>query len=93
MFKVFEMKTQIHIMKYARKEVLMFKNLNAEMARHDLTTEDMAGILGYKSRKTFETKKKNGDFTLNEVKFLARFFNVTVDYLFETAADNDMDRK
>lgn len=68
----------------------MFKNLNAEMARHDLTTEDMAGILGYKSRKTFETKKKTGDFTLDEAKFLARYFKVTVDYLFEAVADKDI---
>ena len=50
----------------------MFKNLNAEMARHDLTTDDMAEILGYKARKTFEIKRKSGDFTLNEAKCLAR---------------------
>lgn len=65
----------------------MFKNLNAEMARHDLTTEDMAKILGYKARKTFENKRSAGDFTLKEAKYLARYFHVTVDYLFKTAED------
>lgn len=69
----------------------MFKNLNAEMARHDLTTDDMAEILGYKARKTFEIKRKSGDFTLNEAKCLARYFHVTVDYLFETATDKEAD--
>lgn len=67
----------------------MFKNLNAEMARHDLTTEDMAGILGYKTRKTFENKRSAGDFTLKEAKRLARYFHVTVDYLFKTVADEE----
>lgn len=67
----------------------MFKNLNAEMARHDLTTEDMAGILGYKTRKTFENKRSAGDFTLKEAKHLARYFHVTVDYLFKTVADEE----
>jgi hypothetical protein len=67
----------------------MFKNLNAEMARHDLTTEHMASILGYKARKTFEAKRATGDFTLKEAKCLARYFNVTVDYLFETADEKE----
>lgn len=69
----------------------MFKNLNAEMARHDLTTENMASILGYKTRKTFETKRAAGDFTLKEAKLLAHYFKVTVDYLFETSEDKKED--
>ncbi len=69
----------------------MFKNLNAEMARHDLTTQDMAELLGYKSRKSFEVKKSAGDFTLKEAKYLARYFKVSMDYLFETSADKEND--
>ena len=46
----------------------MFRNLNAEQARYDLTNDDMATFLGI-TRKTYETKKANGNFTFHEILY------------------------
>ena len=61
----------------------MFRNLDAEQARLNKNNQWMAEYLGYKD----ETKKATGTFTLTDAKKLARFFGVTMDYLFETVAD------
>lgn len=60
----------------------MFRNLNAEQARFDKTNQQMADFLGV-TRKTYETKKATGTFTLSEVKKLCEYFGVTFEYLFE----------
>lgn len=60
----------------------MFRNLNAEQARFDMTNQQMADFLGL-TRRTYETKKSTGTFTLSEVKKLCEYFNVTFEYLFE----------
>lgn len=61
----------------------MFRNLEAEQARFDLTNQDMAKKLGI-SRVSYENKKKTGKFTALEAKRLCRIFKVKFDYLFAT---------
>lgn len=65
----------------------MFRNLDAEQARLNKNNQWMAEYLGYKDRKSYETKKTTGGFTLTDAKKLAKLFGVSIDYLFETAAD------
>ena len=65
----------------------MFRNLDAEQARHNKNNQQMAEELGYKDRKSYEIKKATGTFSLFDAKKLAQFFGVSMDYLFETAAD------
>ena len=67
----------------------MFRNLDAEQARLNKNNQWMAEYLGYKDRKSYETKKATGTFMLTDAKKLARLFGVTMDYLFETAADKE----
>ena len=67
----------------------MFRNLDAEQARFDLNNQEMATYLGYKDRKSYETKKANGTFSLMDCKKLAQLFGVTMDYLFETEEDRE----
>ena len=65
----------------------MFRNLDAEQARLNKNNQWMAEYLGYKDRKSYETKKATGTFSLSDAKKLAQFFGVSMDYLFETAVD------
>ena len=65
----------------------MFRNLDAEQARLNKNNQEMAEVLGYKDRKSYETKKATGTFSLSDAKKLAQFFGVSMDYLFETAVD------
>lgn len=59
----------------------MFRNLDAEQARHGFTNQNMADKLGI-SRVSYENKKKSGKFTTMEIKVLCRLFKCTFDYLF-----------
>lgn len=61
----------------------MFRNLDAEQARNDLTNSDVAEKLGI-SRVSYESKKKTGKFTTLEIKALCRLFKCKFDYLFQT---------
>ena len=65
----------------------MFRNLDAEQARRNKNNQQMAEFLGYKDRKSYETKKATGTFTLTDAKKLAKYFGVSMDYLFETEAE------
>lgn len=67
----------------------MFRNLNAEQSRLDMTNQQVAEFLGYKDRKSYEIKKSTGTFSLTDAKKLAKFFGVSLDYLFETAEDRE----
>jgi hypothetical protein len=67
----------------------MFRNLNAEQRRLNMNNQEVAEYLGYKDRKSYEVKKATGTFTLTDAKKLAKLFGVTLDYLFETAADRE----
>ena len=64
----------------------MFRNLDAEQARHAMTNEDVAKFLDV-SRVTYESKKKTGKFTLSEIKSLCGLFSCSFDYLFKTKED------
>ena len=64
----------------------MFRNLDAEQARHAMTNEDMATLLKV-SRATYESKKKSGRFTVPEIKSMCALFSCGFDYLFETKED------
>lgn len=66
----------------------MFRNLDAEQARHAMTNEDVAKILDV-SRVTYESKKKTGKFTLSEIKSLCSLFSCGFDYLFETKEEQN----
>lgn len=64
----------------------MYKNLNAEQARHDLSNTAVADMLGI-SRVSYENKKKNGKFNAIEAKKLCSFFSCSFEYLFATDDD------
>ena len=66
----------------------MFRNLDAEQARHAMTNEDVAKFLDV-SRVTYESKKKTGKFTLSEIKSLCGLFSCGFDYLFETKEEQN----
>lgn len=59
----------------------MFRNLDAEQARHGYTNQNMADKLGI-SRVSYENKKKSGKFTTLEIKILCKTFKCKFDYLF-----------
>lgn len=59
----------------------MFRNLEAEQARYGLTNQAMAEKLGI-SRVSYESKKKSGKFTTQEIKALCKLFKCKFDYLF-----------
>lgn len=61
----------------------MFRNLDAEQARHGLTNSDVAKKLNI-SRVSYESKKKSGKFTTLEIKALCKLFQCKFDYLFAT---------
>lgn len=61
----------------------MFRNLEAEQARANLTNEQTAKLLGI-SRKSYEIKKKTGNFKLSEIVILLDSFKVSFEYLFAT---------
>ena len=62
---------------------MMYRNLKAEQARHNLTNQRMAEIL-HLSRGGFENKLRNGKFFVNECVVLCRLFDCKFDYLFAT---------
>ena len=66
----------------------MFRNLDAEQARHAMTNDDVAKVLEV-SRVTYESKKKKGNFTLSEIKSLCSLFSCGFDYLFETKEEQN----
>lgn len=67
----------------------MFKNLDAEQARRDMTNSDVAEIL-HITRATYENKKKSGKFNTSEAKTLCYLFGCSFDYLFATDSDEEL---
>lgn len=61
----------------------MFRNLEAEQHRRNLTNAEVAQILNV-SRSTYESKKRNGKFTRPEIVTLLKLFNCKFEYLFNT---------
>ncbi|NDO19504.1 hypothetical protein FMM68_07520 [Lachnospiraceae bacterium MD329] len=61
----------------------MFKNLQAEQARNDMTNQQVADYLGV-SRKSYENKKKTGKFYVTEISKLCVLFDTKYEYLFAT---------
>lgn len=59
----------------------MYRNIDAEKARKNLTNSEVAEKLGI-SRTAFEQKKKSGRFTPEEAKKLCRLFSCDFEYLF-----------
>jgi len=59
----------------------MFPNLEAEQARNGHTNEYIAKKLGMSCR-TYENKKRSGEFYLQEVKALCKLYEMPLDYLF-----------
>lgn len=59
----------------------MFRNLEAEQARKNLTNQDVADYLGL-SRQAYEAKKRTGGFKYSEIAKLLDLFEVSFEYLF-----------
>lgn len=60
----------------------MFPNLNAEQARYGKSNDDMASFLGM-SRVTYESKKRDGNFSISDANTLCDYFKCEYRYLFE----------
>jgi len=75
-------KREQQLMKYVWEGGTMFRNLRAEQARLDLTDADMGKKLGI-TREAYIKKKKNGFFTLSEIRILLSMFGTTFEYLFD----------
>lgn len=60
----------------------MFANLLGQKAIHKLRNEDMAKIAGI-SRTAYESKIKNGHFTVLEAQKFIDFFDKDFKYLFD----------
>lgn len=61
----------------------MFKNLDAEQARNNMTNQQVADYLGI-SRPSYERKKKTGKFYVTEISHLCNLFDSSYEYLFAT---------
>ena len=61
----------------------MFPNLEAEQGRHKMSNQIVADKLGI-SRKTYEQKKKNGNFSRPQIVRLMGLFGCSFEYLFES---------
>lgn len=59
----------------------MLSNLNAEQRRRKWTDEDVATKLNM-TRETYNSKKNNCRFKLDEIKKLCELFNCPFEYLF-----------
>lgn len=59
----------------------MYRNLEAEQSRYGFTNADMAKKLGV-CTKTYENKKKDGSFTLQQAIALLELFSCDFYYLF-----------
>lgn len=66
----------------------MFRNLEAEQARFDLTNQNVADVLKI-SRVSYESKKKSGKFNTLEIKSLCKLFKCSFDYLFDESEDDE----
>lgn len=65
----------------------MFRNLRAEQARLDLTDADMGKKLGI-TREAYIKKKKNGYFTMPEIRIMLGLFKTSFEYLFQIEEDS-----
>ena len=61
----------------------MFPNLQAEQSRMNMTNQQVADEIGM-SRVTYESKKKNGSFSVSDCVKLCNLFHTTFEYLFST---------
>ncbi len=66
----------------------MFPNLDAELARKNISTKDLAKMIGTSEKTANNKRAGRTEFTLSEIKKISSIFpNVSVDYLFATKAD------
>lgn len=71
----------------------MYPNLNAEMARRDISQQKMAEILGM-TLATFNNKLSGKvDFKLSEINIICKFFGCTFEYLFEEREDEEEEKQ
>lgn len=59
----------------------MFPNLNAEQSRYGESNSDVAKMLGM-TRTSYETKKRKGKFSFDEINLLCDHYKCKYDYLF-----------
>lgn len=61
----------------------MYKNLQAEQARKNMTNQQVADYLNI-SRVSYENKKKTGKFIVTQITALCELFECSFEYLFAT---------
>lgn len=66
----------------------MYWNLKAEMARKAMGNEELAKILGIKTRTVHNKIHKKSPFTIDEIKKICSFFGMNFEYLFEEITSN-----
>ncbi len=61
----------------------MFPNLDAELARKNISTKELAKMIGTSEKTANNKRAGRTEFTLSEIKIISSIFpNVSIDYLF-----------
>lgn len=60
--------------------MITFNNLNAEMARNDMTVEDLVNLIGV-TRKTYYNWLHSNKIPSTKLIEMAKIFNCSIDYL------------
>ncbi len=66
----------------------MFPNLQAEQARFGMTNQQVADYLGV-SRITYEKKKRNGKFVVDDCFRLCKLYSCNFEYLFKQIGEKE----
>ncbi len=66
----------------------MFTNLDAELARKNISTKALAKLIGTSEKTANNKRAGRTEFTLSEIKIIGGLFpNVSLDYLFATKTE------
>lgn len=66
----------------------MFPNLDAELARKNISTKELAKMIGTSEKTANNKRAGRTEFTLSEIKIIGKLFpDVSLDYLFEMKAE------
>ena len=60
---------------------MLYKNIKAEMGRHDLTIKELATNLGLSTNSVSFKLNGKREFTLSEIERIASLFDCSLDYL------------
>lgn len=66
----------------------MFPNLDAELARKNISTKELAKMIGTSEKTANNKRAGRTEFTLSEIKIISSLFpSVSLDYLFATKTE------